>query len=69
MSSDLLTAQELIDHLRRKVRNADTSISAYAIRHGIPRQYLINALNHNAVLGPAVLAPLGWERVVLYRKR
>jgi transcriptional regulator with XRE-family HTH domain len=61
----MITQAELVALLREQ---AQPSQQAYAQRIGIHQSYLSDVLNGRRDPGKTILAALGYERVVLYRK-
>lgn len=62
----MITHAELIALLREQ---AQPSAKAYAQRVGIAQSYLSDVLNGRRDPGKSILRALGYERVVLYRKK
>lgn len=62
---------EDVDHIRGLVRQAEQSVGgqkALASQWGISVQYISDVLRGYRDPGKSILAALGYERVILYRK-
>ncbi len=64
----MITQTELIALMRGQMRE-HPSQQSYAANIGIHQSYLSDLLNGRRDPGKKVLAALGYERVVLYRKK
>jgi hypothetical protein len=68
MSGEMHQAERVLNDLR-KACIAAGSQAAWAEAHDVSPALLSETLSKRRDLSPAVLSALGYERVVLYRKR
>lgn len=68
MSAEMHPAERVLSDLR-KACNAAGSQAAWAEANDVSPALVSDALSGRRDLMPAVLSALGYERVVLYRKR
>lgn len=62
-----MTHEELMDRLRADIAKAGTA-KAWAERHGVAASYVTDVLRGHRGPGDKILAALGVERLVSYRK-
>jgi DNA-binding transcriptional regulator YdaS (Cro superfamily) len=68
MSGDMLPAERVLNDLRKACDAAGSQV-AWAEANDVSPALLSETLSKRRDLSPAVLSALGYERVVLYRKR
>jgi transcriptional regulator with XRE-family HTH domain len=68
MNGKLITYHELMDNIAAAVREQPTQ-KDYAAKFGMSAQYLSDVLNGKRQPGEKVLDSVGYERVIMYRKR
>lgn len=68
MREPFYVLEQLRHELRRQCK-ASGGQSAFARRKGLSRVYVTNVLAGNTLPGEKVLAAIGFEKVVLYRRK
>lgn len=67
MSDEYFTIDDMIAHIK-KAREAYPSDVAFARAIGITPQYLWDVLNGNRVPGDKMMKPLGFKRVIAFKR-
>lgn len=69
MPTPFLTLEQLKTELRRQCDALEGGQSTFARRGGISRVYVTAVLSGKQLPGPKLLGAMGYEKVVLYRRK